>query len=65
MVHDLVEKQIFNDQTKELSEMSERHWNEYWQLMQAHLKEQEAKLKVLMQAQQELQMKELEYIFKK
>ena len=58
-------KQTINDQNKESSEMPERHWNEYWQLMQAHLKEQEAKLKALMQAQQELQMKELEYMFKK
>ena len=45
--------------------MLERHRKENWQLTQAHLKEQEDKLKVLMQAQQELQMKELEYIFKK
>ena len=57
-------KQTINDQNKESSEMPERHWNEYWELMQAHLKEQEDKLKGLMQAQQKLQMKELESIFK-
>ena len=65
VVDDPVVKQIINDQTKQWSEMLERHRKENWQLTQAHLKEQEDKLKVLMQAQQELQMKELEYIFKK
>merc|ERR1711881_206254 len=45
--------------------MVERHRKENWELMRNHLQSQEDLLKELMQAQQQVQMKELESLFKK
>jgi len=65
VVNDPVVKQVVVDQTKQWSEMVERHRKENWELMRNHLQSQEDLLKELMQAQQQVQMKELESLFKK
>ena len=64
-MNDPVVKQVVVDQTKQWSEMVERHRKENWELMRNHLQSQEDLLKELMQAQQQVQMKELESLFKK
>ena len=58
-------KQVVVDQTKQWSDMVERHRKENWELMREHLQGQENLLKELMQALQQLQMKELDNLFKK
>jgi len=65
VVHDPVVKQVVVDQTKQWSDMVERHRKENWELMREHLQGQENLLKELMQALQQLQMKELDNLFKK
>lgn len=58
-------KQVVVEQTKQWSDMIERHRKENWELMRAHLQVQEDVLKKLMQSQQQLQIKELETFFEK
>lgn len=65
VVNDPAVKQVVVEQTKQWSEMIERHRMENWELMRAHLQAQEEMLKKLMQSQQQLQIKELEAIFEK
>ena len=56
-------KQVVVDQTKQWSEMMERHRKEEWELTRVHLQAQEEVLKKLMEGQQTHQMKELETTF--
>ena len=65
VVNDPAVKQVVVEQTKQWSEMIERHRKENWELMKAHLQAQEEVLKKLMQAQQQLQIKELEFFIEK
>ena len=65
VVNDPGVKQVVIEQTKQWSEMIERHRKENWDLMKTHLQAQEDVLKKLMQAQQQVQLKELETIFDK
>ncbi len=64
-MNDPAVKQVVVEQTKQWSEMMERHRIENWDLMRAHLQAQEDVLRKLMQAQQQLQMKDLENVFEK
>ena len=65
MVNDPAVKQVVVEQTKQWSEMMERHRKENWELMRDHLKAQEDVLRELMKAQQKMQIKELENFFEK
>ena len=65
VVNDPAVKQVVVEQTKQWSEMMERHRKENWELMRDHLKAQEDVLKKAMQAQQQMQIKELENFFEK
>lgn len=65
VVNDPAVKQVVVEQTKQWSDMMERHRKEGWDLMRAHLQAQEDVLKKLMQSQQQMQMKDLENIFDK
>ena len=65
VVNDPAVKQVVVEQTKQWSEMMERHRKENWELMRDHLKAQEDVLRELMKAQQKMQIKELENFFEK
>ena len=65
MVNDPAVKQVVVEQTKQWSEMMERHRKENWELMRDHLKAQEDVLRKAMQTQQQMQIKELENFFEK
>ena len=65
VVNDPAVKQVVVEQTRQWSDMIERHRKENWELMRTHLQAQEDVLKKLMQAQQQMQIKELENIFEK
>ena len=64
-MNDPAVKQVVVEQTKQWSDMIERHRKENWELMRTHLQAQEDVLKKLMQAQQQMQIKELENLFEK
>ena len=64
-MNDPAVKQVVVEQTKQWSEMMERHRKENWELMRDHLKAQEDVLKKAMQSQQQMQIKELENFFEK
>lgn len=58
-------KQVVVEQTKQWSDMMERHRKEEWDLARVHLQAIEEVLKKLMEAQQTQQMKELEVTFER
>lgn len=53
-------RKIVVEQTKQWTEMMEKHRKEEWELMKAHLHAQEEILKKLMETSQQNQMKQLE-----
>ncbi len=65
VVNDPAVKQVVVEQTKQWSDMMERHRKENWDLMRTHLQAQEDVLRQQMQAQQKMQMKDLENLFEK
>ena len=65
VVNDPNVKQVVFEQTKQWSDMMERHRKEEWDLTRVHLQANEEVLKKLMEAQQTQQMKELEVTFER
>ena len=63
VVNDPTVKHVVVDQTKQWSEMMERHRKEEWEVMKQQLKTQEEVLKKLMEGAQASQIKELEVQF--
>lgn len=59
-VSDPAVRQMVQDQTKEWTEMMERHRKEEWEILKAHLTAQEDILKKMMEVSQAIQMKQLE-----
>ncbi|CAG7818259.1 unnamed protein product [Allacma fusca] len=53
-------RRVVVEQTKQWTEMMERHRKEEWELMKSHLQAQEEILKKLMEVSQAIQMKQLE-----
>jgi phosphatidylinositol phospholipase C beta len=53
------------DQTKQWSDMMERHRNEEWDVMKVHLAAQEELMKKLMELAQAQQIKDIEAIFER
>lgn len=64
-INDPAVKQVVVDQTKQWSDMMERHRKEEWDLMRCHLQAQEEVLRRLMETQQQQQLKELEALFER
>lgn len=58
-------KAVVVDQTKQWSEMMERHRKEEWELSKLHLQAQEDILKKLMEAGQAKQLAELDALFER
>ena len=65
MVNDPTVKSVVVDQTKQWSDMMEKHRKEEWEMMKNHLKMQEEVLKKLMEQAQAQQMKDLETTIEK
>lgn len=64
-MNDPTVKSVVVEQTKQWSDMMEKHRKEEWEIMKNHLKMQEDVLKKLMEAAQAQQMKDLDNIMEK
>ncbi len=60
VVNDPLVRKLVAEQTKQWTEMSEKHRREEWELMKGHLQAQEEILKKLMEVSQQNQMKQLD-----
>lgn len=60
VVNDPLVRKLVAEQTKQWTEMSEKHRHEEWELMKVHLHSQEEILKKLMENLQQNQMKQLD-----
>ncbi|CAL8111229.1 unnamed protein product [Orchesella dallaii] len=59
VVNDPLVRKLVAEQTKQWTEMSEKHRREEWELMKTHLQAQEEILKKLMEVSQQNQMKQM------
>ena len=64
-MNDPTVKSVVVEQTKQWSDMMEKHRKEEWEIMKNHLKMQEDVLKKLMETAQAQQMKDLDNIMEK
>ena len=65
LAKDPVVKSLISDQTKQWSDMMEKHRKEEWEMLRNHLRLQEDLLKKLMESAQLMQLKDLENVIEK
>ena len=65
MVNDPTLKSVVVEQTKQWSDMMEKHRKEEWEMLKAHLQAQEEVLKKLLEEAQAKQIRDIKAIFER